>query len=120
MTPVTIEELVSTFQANDVSLHDEHSCLSRPSLAEATNDDGSIGARQELITAQQGGVVCTIEPDSHGARVSRVHYSGDPMTWVSALNVICAVFPSDDAHAAPQIRAVERSVRALVRLHSKS
>lgn len=117
MTPVTVKELVSTFRANHVSLKDEHSCSSPPYLAEASNADVAVGARQEHVTAQQGDVVCTIDPDSHGVRVRRVHYSGDAMTWVSTLNVICAVFPSDDAHAAAQIGAVQRSLRALARIH---
>jgi hypothetical protein len=119
MKPVAIGELISTFKANHVSLHDQHSCVSPPFLAEAANDSGAVGARQEQITAREGDVYCMIEPDSHGVGVRRVHYSGDPMTWVSTLNVICAVFPSDDAHATCQIGAVQRSLRALVRLHPK-
>jgi hypothetical protein len=117
MKPVAIRELISTFKANHVSLHDQHSCESPPFLAEAANDNGSVGPRQEQIIAREGDVFCMIDPVSHGVRLRRVHYSGDQMTWVSTLNVICAVFPSDDAHATAQIGAVERSLRALVRRH---
>jgi hypothetical protein len=119
MKPVAIRELVSTFKANHVSLHDQHSCESPPFLAEAANDNGSTGLQQQRIIGREGDVDCMIEPVSHGVRVRRVHYSGDQMTWVSSLNVICAVFPSDDAHATGQIGAVQRSLRALVRLHPK-
>jgi hypothetical protein len=119
MTPVGIEELISKFRANQVSLREEHTCTAPSYLAEAANEHGSVGARQQEITARQGDVYCMILPASHGVRVRLVRYPGDPMTWVSTLNVLCAVFPSDDAHAASQIEAVERSVRALVRLHPK-
>jgi hypothetical protein len=119
MSPVVMSELVSTFRANRVSLQDEHSCSSPPSLGQASNTAAGVGSSQKRITAEQGDVVCTIEPDSVGARVRRVHYSGDEQTWVDALNVECAVFPSDASMANTEIEAVERSLRALVRLHPK-
>jgi hypothetical protein len=64
--------------------------------AEASNDTGDIGPDQQQITAREGDVLCDIQPRSTGSPVRRAHYSGDAQTYVQVLNVVCAVFPSDE------------------------
>jgi hypothetical protein len=117
MHPVTITELVATFRANHISLHKEHDCLSPPILAQASNGNPAEGPAAEEITAREGDVICTIDPRSIGRKIDRSHYSGEQQTYLSVLNVVCAIFPSDDAHAARQIARVERALEELVRLH---
>jgi hypothetical protein len=119
MEPVAVAELVSVFRANHISLRNDHECVSPPILAETSNGSGVSVERGERITAREGDVVCTIQPGSKGKRVRRRHYSGDPMTWLDALNVVCAVFPSDDAHAARQIGNAERALHQLVLRHER-
>jgi hypothetical protein len=118
MKPVTIAELISVFRANHISLRNDHECSSPPMLAEASNGSGVSVKRGERITAREGDVICTVEPNSTGLVVGRRHYRGD-MTWLNALNVLCAVFPSDDVQAARQIGNAERALRQLVLRHNR-
>jgi hypothetical protein len=119
MERVAVAELVSVFRANHISLRNDHECVSPPILAEASNGSGVSVKRGESITAREGDVICTIQPDSTGVVVTRTHYRGDQMTWLSALNVLCAVFPSDDVHAARQIGNAERALHQLVLRHER-
>jgi hypothetical protein len=116
---VAVAELVSVFRANHISLRNDRQCVSPPILAEASNGSGVSVKRGERITAREGDVICTIQPDSKGKRVRRTHYSGDQMTWLNALNVLCAVFPSDGVHAARQIGNAERALHQLVLRHER-
>ena len=117
MEPVTIAELIRTFNANQISLRNEHSCSSPPILAEASNMRVAKGQRQQQISAREGDVLCTIQPPSAGSKVRRAHYQGDAQTYVQTLNVLCAVWPSDDAQAATQIDNVAQGLRQLAHLH---
>jgi hypothetical protein len=117
MKPVTIAELIGTFRTNQISLRNEHSCPSPPILAEASNMRVASGPRQQQISAREGDVICTIQPRSTGPKVRRAHYQGDAQTYVQTLNVVCAVWPSDNAQAATQIDNVARGLRQLARLH---
>jgi hypothetical protein len=119
MKPVTVADLVSAFRANHISLRNDHECVSPPILAEASNGGGVSVKRGAMISAREGDVICTIQPDSTGVVVTRTHYRGDQMTWLSALNVVCAVFPSDDVHAARQIGNAERALHQLVLRHER-
>jgi hypothetical protein len=118
MKPVTVDELVSVFRANHISLRNEHGCSSPPLLAEASNMSVNP-KREETVNAREGDVICTIEPVSKSAQVRRRHYSGDQMTYLTALNVVCAVFPSDDVHASRQIGSAEQALHKLVLRHSR-
>jgi hypothetical protein len=117
MSPITIADLVTTFRANHISLHNEHECSSPPSLAQASNGSPAEGPSAEEITAREGDVICTIEPRSIGRKIHQSHYSGEQQTYLSVLNVLCAIFPSDDAHAARQIARVKHALHDLARLH---
>jgi hypothetical protein len=119
MKPVTVADLVSAFRANHISLRNDHECVSPPILAQASNGGGVSVKRGAMISAREGDVICTIQPDSTGVVVTRTHYRGDQMTWLSALNVVCAVFPSDDVHAARQIGNAERALHQLVLRHER-
>jgi hypothetical protein len=120
MQPVTITDLVTTFRANRISLHNEHQCASPPSLAQASNGNPAEGPSAEEVTAREGDVICTIEPRSIGRKVSQSHYRGDQQTYLSVLNVLCAIFPSDDTHAARQTARLSHALQELVRLQDAS
>ena len=117
MSPITIAELVTTFRANHISLHNEHHCSSPQSLAQASNGNPAEGPSAEAITAREGDVICTIDPRSIGRKIDRSHYSGEQQTYLAVLNVLCAIFPSDDAHAARQIERVKHALQELARHH---
>jgi hypothetical protein len=119
MKPVTVTGLVSVFRANHISLRTEHGCSSPPILAEASNNTGGTGPRQAQITAREGDVLCSILPRSTSSRVQRARYSGDAQTYVQVLNVVCAVFPSDDIHAERQIGNAKRALNRLVLRHKR-
>jgi len=118
MKPVTVDELVSVFRANHISLRNEHGCSSPPMLAEASNISDNP-KRGETVNAREGDVICTIEPVSKGTQVRRRHYSGDQMTYLTTLNVLCAVFPSDDVHSSRQIGNAERALHQLALRHDR-
>lgn len=44
---------------------------------------------------------------------------GEQHTWLDALNVVCAVFTSDDANAARQIGNAERALHQLALRHER-
>jgi hypothetical protein len=117
MSPITIADLVTTFRANHISLHNEHECSSPPSLAQASNGSPAEGPSAEAITAREGDVICMINPRSIGRKTHQSHYSGEQQTYLSVLNVLCAIFPSDNAHAAGQIARVKHALQELARLH---
>jgi len=117
MRPVTVRELVRVFRSNGVSLHVESGCMSRPILAQARNVSSGSPERDRAVERREGDVLCMIEPSSVGNVVTRARYPGDAQTYFHSLNVLCAVFPSSDAHAAEQIGRVERAMDELLRTH---
>jgi hypothetical protein len=116
MAPVKPKELISVFRKHGVSLARE-GCSSRPSIAQASNMTTHYLSQEEAITKREGDVICHLEPGLIGPSVRRIRYEGEQETRLDALNVACAVYPSDDAHAEQQITRVLRALAELVRRH---
>jgi hypothetical protein len=121
--PINVQTLVRVFRAKGISLDvDVRKCMDpNRTSPDATNlGPGGLDG-DERITREQGDVLCDLweKPGERVVGEERkvlvTHYRTDTETYVSVLNVSCAVYPSSAEAEERQVSQVKSALEALVR-----
>lgn len=115
--PVTIARVVAAFRKHGITLDINVRDCEHPSLSslDVTNGGPTGLKNNPSVTAREGTVQCRVRNRNYGRRVNVTKYSTDTETYLDALNVDCAVYPSDKRSEARQVRRVKRALEELVR-----
>ena len=117
LRPITAERLVEVFQSNGISLEIDRTVCedsSHPTIAKATNAGPNGLDSEPEVLREEGFILCDLGSESTGRGVSRTQFDGERIRSVSAMNMSCAIFPSDEANAERQVAQLERALRAVV------
>ena len=116
--PVTAGTLVEVFRANGVTLDVNYRECERSGFAEigATNA-GHTGLQSvEEVELREGSIRCHLSFIRGGSlRVEAVRFPTDTETYLSVRNVECAVYPSNAAGEATQVRRVKDALSAVMK-----
>jgi len=71
--------------------------------------------RDDRVAAEEGSVLCDLWESGDDPRVRGERYPTDQETYLHALNVRCAVYPSSASREAEQVNRVRAALKAVVR-----
>jgi hypothetical protein len=119
-SPVTVAKLVDVFRARGITLAvDEDGCTEwarengGPRVVAASNAPSASGAGSKQVLRREGLVVCRVDSVGSVRTVDTVTVA-DPETAFTALNVHCAVYPSDAGGERAQVARLRGAMHALV------
>ena len=106
------------FRTHGISLTADRYACARPESDDTASDATNAGRTgldlPEERNRSQGSVSCSVARLPNGSRVvDVVKYPTDEQTYVSVLNVQCAIFPYDATHKVSQVERVKLALQAL-------
>jgi hypothetical protein len=110
--PVSVDLLVTVFRQNGITLEITNRC---DTSVDATNS-GPSGLEPDVTVSEREGVVlCTLLTKDVGWRLDVNRYEGDQETHFVSLNVVCTLYPSNEAQEHTQVERVRAAMNELIR-----
>jgi len=115
--PVALEELVRIFRANGITLDvNQRKCEEHePTEPDATNAGPRALVRNDAVWEKEGDVLCEVGSLGDRRQIVATKHSTDDETNLRVLNILCTVYPSDQASEAAQVAQVKNALEAVVR-----
>ena len=115
---MTLEQLVSVFRENGISLESNALACEVYMVPNATNMGPDGVSSKPSVVQTEGRILCLFKKESEGPTVYSKRNPEDTETRLAALNVRCTVYPSDAARERSQVARVDRALRQLVQANS--
>ena len=113
--PVTLRELVDAFRDESISLEPNALSCELSTGPHATNMGPDGISSEPAVVKAEGRVLCFLGQGGTSRTVNAVRYQGDQETGVSALNVLCTVYPSSPHRESAQVGRVKAALGRLVK-----